>query len=252
MIDMDKFVARAIGSPSTNKHPMRLYLRGFMDIEYDLITHGQQHRPFESVCELGIGGGGKQNLWSRCGASLVLGIDIIDPDDREKWGDWYDRDWDISQSNLLPGIHYVWNTNGYDPDTPKKIGLKFDIVLDDSDTNVIWNKSFNNKHAVINTWQDWITDGGLFITETPNGQDQDSPEPRPLEAHMPAFEYLASTGMVIFDTTKLAQPLTTDVMANGRTAYHLGVWTRNWDDYRPVMERYKDYIVAGYKNVFDD
>lgn len=246
MIDMDMFVGCLNGSLLKSGRTSRAFIRGFLDIEYDLISHAQQRRPFTSVCELGIGGSGKQKLWKQCGADIVVGVDIVDPNNTQAWAKYIETDYVYAMSGMQPGMEYFWNISSYDIETPRKIGKVFDIVLDDSDTGDIWHKN-KGKDNVINVWKDFIANDGLFITETVNGQDQDGA--KPLEYHMPAFKHLASTGMVIFDTSHFKKPMNSEIISNQRTAYHLGVWTPNWEIYKPVIEKYKKHIVAGYENV---
>lgn len=248
MIDMDMYVGCLNGSlfKKSNKMTSRAFVRGFLDIEYDLITQAQLNRPFTSVCELGIGGSGKQKLWKMCGADVVVGVDIIDPNNTDVWANYIETDYVLAMKNLQPGIEYFWNSSSYSTETPRKIGKVFDIVLDDSDTGEIWSKN-KGKRDVIAVWKDWISKDGLFISETVNGQDQSGP--MPLEYHMKAFEVLAGTGMVIFDTSRFKNPMDTNMIGNQCTTYHLGVWAPNWEIYKPVIEKYKECVVAGYENI---
>ena len=243
MIDAQMFVNSLNGKLNRGRDKSRSYIRGFLDIEYDLITAGQLNRPFTTVCELGIGGGGKHNLWKRCGATTVIGVDIIDPKNKERWDRKDSNNYPYAINFLSSGIEYYWNSSSYSFDTPKKINKIFDVILDDSDTGEIWGKK--NKHDVINVWKDYLATDGLFISETVNGQDEDASQPRSLEYHMPAFEHLAEQGMVIFDTRKLGTELDQKVIGDGKTTHHLGVYTKQWDIYKPVIEKYKDYIVCG-------
>ena len=50
--------------------------------------------------------------------------------------------------------------------------------------------------------------------------------------------------MVIFDTRKLGTELDS-VIGDGKTTQFLGVYTKQWDIYKPPIEKYKDYIVCG-------
>lgn len=256
MIDVDLYVNSLNGSLHSSGKTSRPFFRGLLDIQYDLITCGQQNRPFTTVCELGIGGGGKQNLWKRCGADLVVGIDILDESEMKNPDGAQDK---AAQENLIPGVEYYWNMDGYNANTLVLINRIFDLVLDDGDTGEIFRTrifqdgtitKYTNKKNVLNVWRDWIADDGLFISETPDGYE--FAEPRPLEYHMPAFEHLASTGMVIFDTSKFKAPIDLRETKSRRVEHmscHMGVYTKRWDIYKPAMEKYKDHIICGKENI---
>ena len=47
----------------------------------------------------------------------------------------------------------------------------FDVILDDSDTGEIWGKK--NKHDAF-VWKDYLATDGPFISETVNGDEDDS------------------------------------------------------------------------------
>jgi hypothetical protein len=239
MIDTQMFVNSLNGTTNKTGKTSRAFIRGYLDIERDLIDAGQLNRPFTTVCELGIGGGGKQRSWKLSGAEYVVGVDKVDANEQDI----------AAQPNLLPGVEYFWSMDSYDDKTPLIIDRKFDLIIDDSDTGEIFRNKPTNKKNVINVWKDYLANDGLFISETPNGQDQNFEVPQPLEYHMQAFEYLASTGMVIFDTYHFKGEMDTRVMRNKRTTYHLGVYTKRWDIYKPVMEKYMEHIVCGKENI---
>lgn len=240
MIDTNLFVNSLNGTTNREGKTSRAFIRGFLDIERDLINVGQLNRQFTTVCELGIGGGGKQRAWKLSGAEYVAGIDKVSINEQDI----------AAQGNLLPGVEYFWSMNSYDSNTPLILNRTFDLILDDSDTGEIFGKKKpTNKENVINIWKDYLAEDGILISETPNGQDQNFEVPQPLEYHMPSFEYLASTGMVIFDTYHFKGEMDVRVMANKRTTYHLGVYTKSWDIYKPVMEKYMEYIVCGKENI---
>lgn len=238
MINLDAFDLYHKGGK--NCPPTRPYVRGFYEIERELIIRKHELSGITSYCEFGIGGGIKFYDMSRAFPdATIVGIDIVAE------GQEYKRGMNISSSSTDSKVKFIYDTNSYSKEAPYITRQltdieRFDIVLDDGDAG--FNK---DRQHIISVWKDSIKNDGLLISETIAGQSQEDVTP-PYEYYKEIFDHHAKHDMIIFDMLPYAHnERLHEVMANGKTNSYLAVWMKNKTLYSDILEKYKHCIIAG-------
>ena len=226
-------------------HESRSLSRGFTPIIVDMIHAQQTVKPVESVCEIGVSGGGKQLMWSTAMDHKfpVVGIDYIDPCDSqfeqtEPHHVYEIRTTALDWTSPYDNITLLLGKSGYITDTVTGALLhapdKFDLVFDDGATG--WPLMRES----LSVWKRGISPTGCYISETPDGNGDTIWGIVPLEEHLVNLASVSlNTGMIIFDTLAFATP---DGSMNG---HYLGIWAPDMEIYKSVIQKYEQYIVFG-------
>lgn len=232
----------------------RMTKRGFCDFYvslYELCQPTSEH--FHTIVEAGVSGGGTHEKIARCiidGDHVIGGIELFHPSVYKEGypQQQYDRQMDdyrlaLSKAEEFPCIKFLHNTSAYDDETPQKIldlmeVDSIDLFIDDAATD--WPRMQNS----LPLWKNYISDHGIYCTEVPDGMGVDTWWNMTHNQHMQNFQDLAKHGMVIFD---MEEYKTSD--EKDWNAHYFGVWTKDWNLYKPVIEKFKHNLVIGQENI---
>jgi len=246
MLDINKFKQTV-----DERDTLRFNMRGFTNFVADMLEAAQQQQPIKSLCEIGVSRGVKHRMW--CDITTddceIVGVDIFDPDRPEH----YALRNEISHINSLvvaknrahmyPKLTLILGEDGYIPETVDRAlsaisSEKFDIVIDDGATT--WPAT----KPSLPVWSRAVSDTGCYITETPTGNG-DTQKDVSLAQNKIWFEELVVHGMVIFDLSEFK----TNGDEHGAYGNFVGIWAPTINLYTTVVNKYKEYIVAGKQHV---
>ena len=237
----------------TNHANDRRLARGFAPLVIDFVDKCMNNDPSygmrcPSILELGIGGGGSHEQWSKHTSGKVFGLDIFDPERSKSTGTYEKglKNYKDARSlfSRLNNVTAVWDTNSFDPESATRLqelnfGQPFDVIVDDSQPGF-----GGSTIGLIATWKDYIADSGIIISETPFGNGVDVVYSLAEEERNEYLALLAEQGMIVFYTREYAD----ETIVTNFPVYYLAVYVKDFDKYSDVIKKYENNIVAGKEN----
>lgn len=233
----------------------RSYARGFLEFYKEIF---KVYQP-ETLCEFGIGGGGKHSAWTRCGLKAVIGLEYLSYPDatlgpsgkplQPEQVEYWQKQLQKSQKSLAQileefpdcNIKFRYGVDAYDAtnvaEELKVVGIdKFDIVVDDAGDK--WPLMQNSK----NVWMNHLTDDGIYVTETPDGNGTDFWNAFTYEEHLEHFRILAEYGVRVYNMAEY-QPEESRSDEYLQSTY-IGFWTKDFSRFDNLTERFAHCRVA--------
>lgn len=231
--------------------------RGFLPIQtdfFDIAFNNTTATP--TYVELGIGGGSPhRTMYNTLISGNVIGVDhtnLDSPAESDGYGtrkaEQLRRERDSLRSDC-PGIDLVYNTNAYLHESAQKIWElnkrnTFTVVLDDASPV---NGALSDE-GLVQSWGEYMHQNGVIISQTPFGNGTPSVYGLTHYEKMTKLEKLSQEqNMVIFDCTEFMQG-TKEFIDELYFLPYLAVHVTS-EIYRPVFEKYKDYIIFGKENI---